>query len=121
LIRFAVVACFVTLSASGALAARLSSELHSAAGQSTHPAYTPIAQPFPPLKARATGPQPPRKIRRKKKIPRRSDVFYRWSAEQLMLGGVNPSRIGNGTDDETGKRKPRARPLPDSDRAKQMP
>jgi hypothetical protein len=36
-----------------------------------------------------------RRVHKKSKPARRQNVFYQWSAEQLMLGGVNPSRIGS--------------------------
>jgi hypothetical protein len=32
------------------------------------------------------------------KAKRRPDVMYRWSDEQLMLGGVNPASIGKESD-----------------------
>ncbi|MBP0589615.1 hypothetical protein J8I87_07760 [Paraburkholderia sp. LEh10] len=41
--------------------------------------------------------------RRKSKKTRRPDIFYRWSAEQLMLGGVNPSQIGKEASGVNGK------------------
>jgi hypothetical protein len=30
-------------------------------------------------------------------------MFYRWSDEQLMLGGVSPSQIGKRDEDANGK------------------
>ena len=47
--------------------------------------------------------KPSRKTHRKSKAARRSDVFYRWSDEQLMLGGVSPSQIGKRDEDANGK------------------
>lgn len=54
----------------------------------------------PSAKDHASRPATARTKRRKGKAARRtgarrSNLYYRWSAEQLMLGGVNPSRIGN--------------------------
>jgi len=33
-----------------------------------------------------------------RKSARRTDVMYRWSADELMLGGVDPASIGKGND-----------------------
>ncbi|CAG9271823.1 hypothetical protein PCAR4_930022 [Paraburkholderia caribensis] len=54
-------------------------------------------------KANAKASKPSRKTHRKTKAARRSEVFYRWSDEQLMLGGISPSRIGKHGDDANGK------------------
>jgi hypothetical protein len=57
----------------------------------------------PKAKANAKASKPSRKTHRKTKAARRSEVFYRWSDEQLMLGGISPSRIGKHGNDANGK------------------
>ncbi|MEX3933439.1 hypothetical protein AB4Y32_16805 [Paraburkholderia phymatum] len=49
----------------------------------------------PSAKVHAQKPKRARTIRHKRKTGgRHPDIYYRWSTEQLMLGGVNPSGIG---------------------------
>ncbi|MPW16430.1 hypothetical protein GCT13_05660 [Paraburkholderia sp. CNPSo 3157] len=62
----------------------------------------------PTAKVYAPKPMPERAIRRKHKAvrktgARRPNVYYRWSTEQLMLGGVNPSGIGKEVAGSGGK------------------
>lgn len=51
-----------------------------------------------PAKPAAPKQTPPRKKRRKRKAAgkgtRNSNLYYHWSAQQLMSGGVNPPRTG---------------------------
>ncbi|MBN3757644.1 hypothetical protein G3N95_32290 [Paraburkholderia sp. Tr-20389] len=100
MIRVVIAACVITLGTSGAFAARSSDETHTATPRAD---YQPNARPLHAPKAQVKTAPPPRKPRRKKKAVRHPDVFYRWSAEQLMFGGVNPSRVGKDTDDITGR------------------
>ncbi|MBN3762379.1 hypothetical protein [Burkholderia sp. Ac-20365] len=39
-------------------------------------------------------PAPRRRLHRKTWAARNVNIYYRWSAEQLMLGGVDPGQIG---------------------------
>jgi hypothetical protein len=45
-------------------------------------------------KPHTIAPKAARKTHRKARTPRHTDVFYRWSTEQLMLGGIDPAQIG---------------------------
>ncbi|MEM5387195.1 hypothetical protein VSR68_26860 [Paraburkholderia phymatum] len=62
----------------------------------------------PAAKVHAPKPMPARTIRRKHHAGRRTgarrpNIYYRWSSEQLMLGGVNPSGIGKEAGGASGK------------------
>ncbi|SIT46079.1 hypothetical protein BN2476_500029 [Paraburkholderia piptadeniae] len=62
----------------------------------------------PSAKVHAPKPMPARTMRRKRKGVRKTgarhpDIYYRWSTEQLMLGGVNPSGIGKEAASAGGK------------------
>ncbi|CAD6546190.1 hypothetical protein ACFQ3P_05415 [Paraburkholderia sabiae] len=103
MIRTVIATCIVALGVSGAFAARLSKETRGAALLSPRAVIKPITRPLATMKAQARSAPPRRKTRRKNKTTRRPDIFYRWSADQLMLGGVNPSRIGKSADDAIGK------------------
>lgn len=98
----AFAACFVAWCTSDASAARRQPEAPvsgSAASQSLDK---------PKAKANAKASKPSRKSHRKTKAARRSEVFYRWSDEQLMLGGISPSQIGKRADDANGKQTGKA-------------
>jgi hypothetical protein len=99
LIRIVIAACIVTLSASCAYAARSGNESRSPAPLSPHTLNNSTTRSSTQNRAQAKTFQPHRKTRRKNKTARHPNVFYRWSAEQLILGGVNPSRIGQSTTD----------------------
>jgi hypothetical protein len=96
-------ACIVALGVSSAFAARLSNESHGASFLASDVGTKPTTRPLTKPRAQAKTTQARRKARRKNKTLRHPNVFYRWSAEQLMLGGVNPSRIGKGPDDANEK------------------
>ncbi|WP_143036501.1 hypothetical protein [Paraburkholderia steynii] len=95
----AVAACIVAWCASDAFAARRKPE----ALVSDNAARSPSTQALKKPKASKKLVKAPRKTHRKAKAARRPDVFYRWSYEQLMLGGVSPSQIGKRGEDANGK------------------
>ena len=95
----AVAACIVAWCASDAFAARRKPDALVADSAARGPATQAVRKP----KADKTVSKSPRKTHRKAKAARRPDVFYRWSDEQLMLGGVSPSQIGKRDEDANGK------------------
>lgn len=98
-----IAACIVALGISGAFAARLSKETRGAALLSPRAVAKPITRPLTMMNAQTRTTPARRRTRHKNKATRRPDIFYRWSADQLMLGGVNPSQIGKSADDAIGK------------------
>ncbi|WP_090867424.1 hypothetical protein [Paraburkholderia diazotrophica] len=116
--RLALTACGLALCAADVLAVQHGPEptivvlpLESLTGAPAKPA----------AKVHAPKPMPARTMRRKRKAVRktgahRPNVYYHWSSEQLMLGGVNPSGIGKEAAGASGK------PVTDSAaRARQKP
>ncbi|BCG00161.1 hypothetical protein PPGU19_047290 [Paraburkholderia sp. PGU19] len=95
----AFAACIVAWCASDALAARRKPEALVADSAARSPATQALKKP----KAGKKLVKASRKTHRKAKAARRPDVFYRWSDEQLMLGGVSPSQIGKRDGDAYGK------------------
>ncbi|WP_148654355.1 hypothetical protein [Paraburkholderia caribensis] len=66
-------------------------------------AHRPATQTLKKPKAAPKASKPSHKTHRKAKAARRPDVFYRWSDEELMLGGVSPSQIGKRDEVANGK------------------
>jgi hypothetical protein len=95
----AVAACIVAWCASDAFAARRTPEALETDSAARSPATHALKKPKVDKKAS----KPSRKTHRKSKAARRPDMFYRWSDEQLMLGGVSPSQIGKRDEDANGK------------------
>jgi hypothetical protein len=95
----AVAACIVAWCASDAFAARRTPEALETDSAARSPATHALKNPKADKKASKAS----RKNHRKSKAARRSDVFYRWSDEQLTLGGVSPSQIGKRDEDANGK------------------
>jgi len=82
--------CIVAWCASDAFAAQLKPDTLLAESA----AHRPTTQTLKKPKAAQKASKPSHKTRRRAKAARRPDVFYRWSDEQLMMGGVSPSQIG---------------------------
>ncbi|WP_109483484.1 hypothetical protein [Paraburkholderia sp. C35] len=91
--RSAVAASMIMCCASNAFAARDNVK----ASVANRAADKPTAQSLKQAKPHAKASQSSHKTRRKAKAPRSHNVYYRWTAEQLMLGGVDPSQIGRDT------------------------
>ena len=91
--RIAIAACIALLYVCGAFAAPNRGDSRIGA--------TALERPTPrtslhTAEPRIVAPKAARKTHRQARTPRHTDVFYRWSTEQLMLGGVDPAQIGKG-------------------------